>query len=46
MKKEREEIIIKTFEEKKTILRQISALKKQNEIATSAWQLEIIGQVE
>ena len=43
--KERKEKIMKAYEEKE-LLRRIAALKKKNEITTSAWQLEIVGQVE
>lgn len=41
--KEREEKIMKSYEEKHDLLRRISALKKKNVIATNAWQPEIIG---
>ena len=43
LQKEREEKIMKAFEEKKTFLRRIAALKQKNEVSTSAWKLEIIG---
>ena len=37
---------MKAYEEKKESLRQIVCLKKKNEIVASAWQPEIVGQVE
>ena len=46
LQKEREENIVKAFEEKKILLRRIATLQQKNEVATSAWQPEIIGQVE
>ena len=46
IQKERKEIIMKTYEEKQELLRWITALKKKNEIATSARQPEIVSQVE
>ena len=47
--KEREEKIMKSYEEKKQLHRGIDALKKKkkkNEIVASAWQPKIVGQVE
>ena len=44
--KEREEVITKNYEENKELLRRNAALKKKNEIAASAWQPEIVLQVE
>ena len=46
LQKEREEKIMKAFEEKKTLLRRIAALKQKNEVATGVVQPEIIDQVE
>ena len=41
-----EEMIMKDFEEKQTLLRRIATLKKKNEIAINAWQPNIVGQIE
>ena len=43
---EREDQIMKNYEEKQDLLRRIATLKKMNEVAASAWQPEISGQVE
>ena len=46
LQKEREEKIMKAFQEKQTLLKRIAALKQKNEVATGVLQPEIIDKVE